>query len=196
MKKTTPKLISIVKQTSNKYLNLYQAIFENGTQKVFYDIASRKKTIESMYLSTHKLFPDGVRIIPYFYDQDGMKVVLIKEFRYPINDYVYGVPAGCVDGNEDPMEACKRELMEEIGAKVIHITQTEKPSFSLAGLTDEINSSFEAEVELIEEQHLESNENIEVVVVPFENLSTFLDTHPVALLSLLQLRAFYYKNKK
>jgi len=45
---------------------------------------------------------------------DG-EVILIKQFRAPINGWILEVPAGVVEPGESPEEAIKRELIEEIG---------------------------------------------------------------------------------
>ena len=43
------------------------------------------------------------------------KVVLIKQFRYPVNRALWEVPAGSVDEGESPVDAARRECHEEIG---------------------------------------------------------------------------------
>lgn len=139
---------------------------------------------------------DAVRIIPYFYDKNGnLKVVLIREFRYAINDYIFGVPAGLIDEGESPKTAAKRELREEIGARVIKIKQTEKASYSSAGMSDESIICFEAEVEIDAEQQLDEFEDIKLKVVDLNKLEKMLNKEKFGLQSRLQLRAFLYKTK-
>ncbi len=43
------------------------------------------------------------------------KILLVKQFRYPINQVVFELPAGKLEKGEDPNLACKRELEEETG---------------------------------------------------------------------------------
>ena len=43
------------------------------------------------------------------------KVVLVKQYRFPVQSYVLELPAGMVDKNENPIMAAKRELREELG---------------------------------------------------------------------------------
>ncbi len=43
---------------------------------------------------------------------DG-KILLVNEYRYPINKNIWQLPAGMIDGNESPEGAGKRELKEE-----------------------------------------------------------------------------------
>jgi ADP-ribose pyrophosphatase len=42
-------------------------------------------------------------------------ILLVKQFRYPLKSVSFELPAGKLELNEDPNEACKRELEEETG---------------------------------------------------------------------------------
>jgi len=56
--------------------------------------------------------PGAAAIVPaYGYD----KLILIKQYRYAIGEYIWEIPAGTFDGDEDPLECAKRELVEETG---------------------------------------------------------------------------------
>ncbi len=189
------KLIEIEKQTDNKYLNMYVATYKLDNRKLRYQFASRRSE-EELAIMTEGTRADAVRVVPYFFEDGKMKVVLIREFRYPINKYIFAVPAGLIDAGEDEETAVKREVSEEIGAKVISLVKTDEASYSSAGMCDEALSCFEAEVELLNEQNLEDSEDINVVVVDLEDLSLLLDHEEFGLQSRLQLRAFYYKHKE
>ena len=43
------------------------------------------------------------------------KLILIKQFRYPVNRFLWEFPAGSVDEGETPVAAARRECHEEIG---------------------------------------------------------------------------------
>lgn len=43
------------------------------------------------------------------------KIILVKQFRYPMKEVLYELPAGKLEIGEDPFEAAKRELEEETG---------------------------------------------------------------------------------
>ena len=45
---------------------------------------------------------------------DG-KIVLNKEYRHPTGKWLYGCPGGKIDPGESPIEAARRELLEETG---------------------------------------------------------------------------------
>lgn len=43
------------------------------------------------------------------------KVILIRQYRYPVNAFLWELPAGSVDEGETPDQAARRECHEEIG---------------------------------------------------------------------------------
>ena len=45
----------------------------------------------------------------------GNRIVVEKQYRRGVDDFVYEVPAGTIDKGETPVEAAKRELKEETG---------------------------------------------------------------------------------
>lgn len=48
-------------------------------------------------------------------DDDG-RVLLIRQYRHPVEAYMWEVPAGLLDvAGEDPLECARRELLEEAG---------------------------------------------------------------------------------
>src|SRR5262249_15785143 len=47
--------------------------------------------------------------------RSGPKVLLEHQYRHPPHQYLWELPAGRIDGGEKPLEAAKRELIEETG---------------------------------------------------------------------------------
>jgi len=70
---------------------------------------------------------------------DG-KLVITKEFRVPIGDYEWSLPAGLVDGNEKPEETAKRELKEETNLEILSIHEITPYLYNTAGMTNEVVS--------------------------------------------------------
>lgn len=58
------------------------------------------------------VFPEAVAILPVL---EGEVIVLLEQFRAPLNDTIIEAPAGVVDPGETPEEAARRELVEETG---------------------------------------------------------------------------------
>lgn len=129
----------IKKQTDNRYLNLYEldAQFRDGSRAPYY-VASRRKSCDQLKAVTHDDHPDGV-ILYGVYGQQKDRVVLIRQFRYPVNDYVYEFPAGLVEPGEDMLEAGIREMFEETGLNFTPVDgkSFSRPFFTTVGMTDE-----------------------------------------------------------
>ena len=105
----------ITQQTDNRFVNLYHVQGKNRVGKPLnYYVASRAKTIEQMKLKTKVNRPDGV-IIYSLYGEKRDKVILVKQYRVAIDDYIYEFPAGLVEENEDYHQAAIREMHEETG---------------------------------------------------------------------------------
>jgi ADP-ribose pyrophosphatase len=49
--------------------------------------------------------------------EDDGRVVLIRQYRYAVNELVWEVPAGRLDPGETPAEGARREMEEEVGLR-------------------------------------------------------------------------------
>lgn len=56
--------------------------------------------------------PGGAVVLPFL---DDGRIVFVHQFRYPLNQHVYELPAGKLDSNEKPEVCAARELKEETG---------------------------------------------------------------------------------
>ncbi len=184
--------VKVKKITNQKFLNLFEVTYQGKNGDVKYEMVTRRELPEVVKPSIN---PDAVHIIPYSYVNGSMVVYLIKEFRYPVGDYVYAVPAGLVNEGEEAIESAKRELGEEIGAEVVNIKRTETSAYSSVGMSDERAEMYEAEVKLTEKQHLDNSEEIEVVPVKLDELEPLLDNEKFGARSKYGLRSFIYKQK-
>ena len=126
----------IKKQAGSKYLSYYEleAIHRDGSVSPYY-VASRNPDIHTLKAVTQENPPDGVIIYGLYQD----KVVLVRQYRYPVGDYVYEFPAGLVEPGEDMEQAAIRELYEETGLTLTPIPCGcfGRPFFTTVGMTDE-----------------------------------------------------------
>lgn len=129
----------IRKLTDNRFLNLYEldAAFRDGSRAPYY-VASRRKSCDALKAVTHDNHPDGV-ILYGVHGENKDKVVLIRQFRYPLNGYVYEFPAGLVEPGEDMLQAGIREMFEETGLEFTPVDAgcCGRPFFTTIGMTDE-----------------------------------------------------------
>ena len=134
------KVNHIKKLTDNKHLNLFEldAADSNGRPFQYY-LASRSKEIENLKITTKSQSANGV-IIYSVYGERRDRIVLVRQYRYPIDAYIYEFPAGLVEEGEDFREAGIRELKEETGLEleIIDVSEIyERPYFTSIGMTDE-----------------------------------------------------------
>ena len=57
-------------------------------------------------------YPDWVNVIAI--TEDG-KFVMERQYRHGLGKTCFEIPAGVIEEGEDPLDAAKRELMEETG---------------------------------------------------------------------------------
>jgi ADP-ribose pyrophosphatase len=109
-------------------------------------------------------------------DSSKDRLVVIKEFRVPLNDYLYSFPAGLVDSNETIGEAIIRELKEESGLDVSRIISFSEPVYNSAGLSDEsIRIAFVDVTGEISNKNQEASEEIEIFQVNQEEAKKLLE---------------------
>lgn len=71
-------------------------------------------------------FPDGRIIDPYYIVElpdwcntivvtKDERILLVRQYRYPVDQITFELPGGIIEKNEKPLEAAKREMEEETG---------------------------------------------------------------------------------
>lgn len=179
------KIHKVEKLTDNRFVNLYHvdATSVHNTPVSYY-VASRAKDTESMKIKTRVNKPDGV-IIYSIYGEKKDKVVLIRQFRYTIGDYIYEFPAGLVESGEDFHDGAVREMYEETGLKFKPLEVDpafEKPFFPTIGLTDESCAAVYGYASgEISKAAQEDSEEIEVVLADRNEVKRILREENVAI---------------
>ena len=82
--------------------------------------------------------PGASAIVPFLSDPagDDPQLLLLKQYRYAADGYLYEIPAGKLDAGEDPAVCAARELLEETGCsaeRLEHLTTI----YTTPGFTDE-----------------------------------------------------------
>ena len=105
------------------------------------------------------------------------RLILVRQYRPPVDGMVIEFPAGLVNPGEDPNETAVRELREETGyhGKLIRMIPD---AFSSPGMSSEIvrlavmEADENAQGELVTD--FDETEDIETILVPFAELEKFL----------------------
>lgn len=58
------------------------------------------------------IHPGAAAIVPLL---EGERLLLVRQYRYPIRTVTLEIPAGKIDGEESPLACARRELQEETG---------------------------------------------------------------------------------
>ena len=186
----------ITKLTDSRFLNMYLVQGHNykGHHSNYY-VASRAKEIEDLKITTHRNDPDGV-VIYSLYGPEKDKVILIRQYRYPIDDFVYEMPAGLVEKGEDFRSAAVREMHEETGLSFRPVEADpmyEEPRFTTIGLTDESCATVYGYSEgEISDAYLEQSEELSVVIADRQEVRRILREEKVALICAYHLMHFLH----
>lgn len=98
---------------------------------------------------------------------DDGRVVLVRQYRYPVDRQVWELPAGRRDPAESPEAGARRELEEETGLRAARLEPL-VTFFTTPGFCDEVMHLFRATGLRQDEARPEEDERIEVRAVPIE----------------------------
>ena len=187
------RIRNVKKQTNNRFLNMYELEVAHRDGKVApYYMASRVDDPEKIKAVTKANVPNGV-IMYGIYGEKKDKVVLVRQYRYPIGGYVYEFPAGLVEANEELVDACVREIYEETGLTFTPVEAGSymKPFFTTVGMTDEsCGTVFGYCSGDPTNTHQESSEDIQVIIADREECRRILKEENVAIMCAYMLMHF------
>ena len=192
-------IAGVRRQTHNRFLNMYElaAVTDSGRHFPYY-VASRAESEEGLKLRTGVNRPDGV-LIYALYGEEHDRVVLIRQYRYPLGGYLYEFPAGLVEQEEDQREAAIREFHEETGLTLTPLEADpmyEAPRFTTAGLTDESCAAVYGYASgTVSDSFLEDAEDLQIVLADREEARRILREEPVAIMCAYQLMHFIHDEK-
>ena len=193
------KIKGIRAMSENPHLNLYELKAVNKKSGEFpYYLASRGKREDELKLRTRINRPDGVVIFGVKRGNTPAqdRVVLVRQYRYTIDDYIYELPAGLMEEGEDYHLAAVREMKEETGLTLHPLTveeRYERPFFTTIGMTDESCAAVYGYVEgTICDSFQEDSEEIEVVLADRKEAARILQEENVAIMCAYHLMHFLH----
>lgn len=192
------KYTKIHKLSDNRFLNLFKldALTDSGRQFDYFFVSRRKP--DQIKLLTGDISAEGVVIYPVLKDEPE-KIIMIRQYRYPLGDYLYELPAGLIDEGETPEIAAVREMKEETGLDFEVYnggnSALRRPFFMGAGFTDEsCNAVFGYAGGKISREDMEDTETIQVLIVDKAEAARILREEKVSLRAAYLLMNFIHSN--
>ncbi len=115
--------------------------------------------------------PGSIAVVPLLEDHS---VVMELQYRHPVGDYLFEIPAGTLEPGESPLECAQRELIEETGFRAQKFIKLGKIHIIPAYSDEEIHV-FIANGLTPAKQDLDPDEIIEVVTYPLEQAVQMID---------------------
>lgn len=172
------------------------------------------KTLESEYLTTYPYFTsrkdtcvteDG-KIVPAYYVVElptsvcavcitkDKEVLMVKQYRHPIEEVCIELPGGFVDKGETPEEAIRRELQEETAYQFDEIISLGKIAANPGVLNNFTYFFLATGGKPNGKQKLDEHEFLDVEKISMDELKRMLDEHKI--LQSLHANCIYYALRK
>lgn len=157
---------NLFKETAIKKQRIYK-----GRSVDFYNDKIRlpnKKTAWREYLA----HPGAIAVLGFL---DSQRIVMVKQYRYPVAEATLEIPAGKMDGRESPILCAKREMEEETGyvpsqlSKLVSYWPT--PAFS-----NEVLHVYVARKLTLSRMNPDDDEFLEPVIVPYQKALALVKT--------------------
>ncbi|MET0356309.1 MAG: NUDIX hydrolase [Cellvibrio sp.] len=136
-------------------------VYENPWIKVSHEEVITPKGTNGIYGVVH-FKNTAIGVVPI---DDKGNTWLVKQSRYALNQYTWEIPEGGCPYGEEPINAAKRELEEEVGLQARHWEQLMTMHLSNS-VTDEFCVVFVARDLFAGQQQLEATEDIEYKKLP------------------------------
>jgi len=107
----------------------------------------------------------AVAVVPIF----GDKIILVKQFRFPVEQFLLEIPAGKLEKDEEPELCAIRELREETGYNAQKLTKLGE-LYTSPGFSDEKIHVFLAEVVPDGEPEPDPGEFVEKIELSFKGI--------------------------
>ena len=138
-------------------------------------------------------YPDWVNIIAI--TKDG-QIVMERQYRHALGKTCYELPCGVIEKGETPLEAAKRELLEETGFAGGEWQEWMTLSPNPATSTNLAHSFLATGVEKVSGQHLDATEDIDVYLLDQAYVRELLQNNQIlqALMAAPLWKYFYDKD--
>jgi len=176
------------------HLFYFLILIPNSQFHTSFKINNLYKSLSSEYINKHPYFtarkdsyqtPTGKLVDPYFVVEiptsvvamaitEENEVILVKQYRYPVNALLTELPGGFINPSEQPMQAIQRELLEETGYSFASVHYLGVTAANPGVLNNFTHMFLALGGRKTADQQLDNNEEIEIVLQPLENVRLML----------------------
>jgi len=185
------KVKKIEKIKELNYLHSYRIHYKTKNDKDgIWELVSRgdKSRLEDE-LHDNKSYTDGTMV--FATSKDKRLVVVLKEYRVSAGRYVYMLPAGLIDPNEDVKTAAIREFKEETGM-TFYPEYVEKERYTSVGIINEkVNIVYGTYSGQPSKAFQEEHEDAEIFLIDKNEANRILEEEEVSIRTAMLLQQFY-----
>ena len=173
------------------------AVADSGKEFDYYFVS--RNPADKIKIKTGSRKAEGMFIYAVLKEDPG-KLVLIRQYRYPVGDYMYELPAGLIDEGETPAQAAVREMEEETGMKLEVVPDkcglSENSFYMGQGYTDETCVPVFGYATVAGRMHPEEWETIEVLTADKNEVKRILKEEKISLRMALLMMQFLKADPK
>ena len=137
--------------------------------------------------------PGSTAIVPLLDDET---VIMERQYRHPVRDSIFEIPAGTMDPGETALACARRELEEETGYIAEEFIELGKIHI-LPAYSDELIHLYLARGLSLTKQNLDPDEIIKVVEYPLDEALQMIETGRITdALTILALQWAWFRLKE